>query len=60
MSDLIESIRTIKNECREHPMCKNCPIYDEKNGCIVEPLPCDWKISNSAESQKGSEENEID
>ena len=60
MSDLIESIRTIKNECRKHPMCKNCPIYHEDSGCLVEPLPCDWGIRDSEDLQKGSEEDALD
>lgn len=56
MKNLIEALKTIKNECREHPMCKNCPIYDEDSGCIVEPLPCDWEISNDVEQLKGGAE----
>lgn len=53
MMNLIDAIKTIKNECRKHLMCKNCPIYNNDKGCLVEPLPCDWEIRDSEDLQKG-------
>jgi len=55
MSVLVQTLKMIKEECERNFMCRNCVFYE--GGCILEPVPADWKINEDITLPKGSEEN---
>ena len=43
---LLESLRTIKAECKRHRVCEDCVMWSYF-GCLLDtPCPCDWDIED--------------
>ena len=53
MGDLVQTLKTIKEECKKNFMCRDCVFYE--GSCILEPVPADWKINDDSCLQKGSD-----
>lgn len=46
MEELIQALNKIKEECADHPSCKNCPISDQQGHCGISSIrPDNWNIT---------------
>lgn len=45
MEELIKALNTIKEECKKHGNCDECPIGNDDCDCLVgDSSPEDWNI----------------
>ena len=47
MIDLEKALRVIREECRSHTRCEECPLRDSDNrGCVIRngQHPEDWRL----------------
>lgn len=48
MEKLIESLHTIKDECKSHTNCERCPLGDPNGSCKIDKCyPEDWGINDN-------------
>lgn len=45
---IYNALATMKEECVEHPECKDCPFvtYTDKDKCMVAPPAMNWDIDS--------------
>ena len=47
MKKLIEALHTIKDECKEHINCSQCPMGTTDCDCLIRDVnPNHWKIND--------------